>query len=186
MKFDENEGKRGRRKKGIAIDEDAVPVRQEVRKFIEGKYITVLMTLTTFFALFGDQMRLWVTFKDSDPFFFAALTIALILFSSELLIMSSVKDDFKYGLFFWMDFVATASLLQDIGWIWDSMFLLFNSPPTNVDVQPGFIQISTDSESPIKQILKSFRLIRLIRIIKLYNYAVKSSSEAEEAKLREQ
>lgn len=54
MKFDENEGKRGRRKKGIAIDEDAVPVRQEVRKFIEGKYITVLMTLTTFFALFGD------------------------------------------------------------------------------------------------------------------------------------
>ena len=34
--------------------------------------------------------------------------------------------------------------------------------------------------------MKSFRLIRLIRIIKLYNYAVKSSSEAEEAKLREQ
>jgi hypothetical protein len=30
------------------------------------------------------------------------------------------------------------------------------------------------------------RLIRLIRIIKLYNYAVKSNSEAEEAKQREQ
>ena len=30
------------------------------------------------------------------------------------------------------------------------------------------------------------RLIRLIRIIKLYNYAVKSNAEAEEAKLREQ
>ena len=37
-----------------------------------------------------------------------------------------------------------------------------------------------------KTILKSFRLIRLIRIIKLYNYAVKSNAEAEEAKLREQ
>lgn len=36
-----------------------------------------------------------------------------------------------------------------------------------------------------KTILKSFRLIRLIRIIKLYNYAVKSNAEAEEAKLRE-
>ena len=37
-----------------------------------------------------------------------------------------------------------------------------------------------------KTILKSFRLIRLIRINKLYNYAVKSNAEAEEAKLREQ
>jgi|TARA_B110000305_G_C19242061_1_gene540396 hypothetical protein len=34
--------------------------------------------------------------------------------------------------------------------------------------------------------ISSFRLIRLIRIIKLYNYAVKSNTEEEEAKLREQ
>ena len=186
MRNDDGEGKKGRKKKGIAVDDDAVPVRQEVRKFIEGKYITVLMTLTTVLALFGDQIRLWITNKNADPYFFAALTIALILFSLELLIMSCVKNDFKYGLFFWLDFIATASLLQDIAWIWDWLFNAFNGDTANVDVQPGQIMLAAGSESQTLQIMKSFRLIRLIRIIKLYNYAVKSSSEAEEAKLREQ
>ena len=50
---DEGDGRKGRKKKGINVDDDVVPIRQEVRKFIEGTYITVLMTLTTFFALFG-------------------------------------------------------------------------------------------------------------------------------------
>lgn len=150
MRQEENEGKKGRKKKGMAVDEDLIPVRQEIRKFIEGKYITVLMTLTTFFALFGDQIRLGVSSKDADPYFFAALTIALILFSFELLIMSCVKDDFKYGLFFWLDFIATASLLQDIAWIWDWFFEAFNSEPTNVDVQPGLIQNTSGTESQTK------------------------------------
>lgn len=144
------------------------------------------MTLTTFFALFGDQMRLWVTYKDSDNYFFAALTLALVLFSLELLIMSCVKDDFKYGLFFWFDFIATASLLQDIGWISDWISEAFGMEAQSVDVKPGTFQTLSGTESQITQISKSFRLIRLIRIIKLYNYAVKSNSEAEEAKLREQ
>lgn len=38
----------------------------------------------------------------------------------------------------------------------------------------------------ITKILKSLRLIRLIRIIKLYKYAIKSSNDAEEARMREQ
>ena len=143
------------------------------------------MTLTTFFALFGDQIRIWVTDKSSDVFFFAALTVALILFSLELLIMSCVKDDFKYGLFFWLDFVATASLLQDIAWISDWISEAFGFAAASVHVEPGTIQTVSGTESSTKSILKSFRLIRLIRIIKLYNYAVKSNSEAEEAKLRE-
>lgn len=187
MKFSEDgEGKKGRKKKGMSVDEDAVPIRQEVRKLIEGKYITILMTLTTFFALFGDQIRIWVTEKESDEYFFAALTIALVLFSLELLIMSCVKDDFKYGLFFWLDFIATASLLQDIAWISDWITEAFGMGSSSVDVIPGTIQTLSGTESQTKSILKSFRLIRLIRIIKLYGYAVKSNSEAEEAKLREQ
>ena len=36
------------------------------------------------------------------------------------------------------------------------------------------------------KIIKALRLIRLIRIIKLYKYLVKSGSEMEEMRLREQ
>ena len=52
------------------------------------------------------------------------------------------------------------------------------------DVIPGKV-LETGNDSPVGKILKSFRLIRLIRIIKLYNYAVKSNAGVEEAKLRE-
>ena len=45
--------------------------------------------------------------------------------------------------------------------------------------------LSSGGDSPVRKILKSFRLIRLIRIIKLYNYAVKSNAAVEEAKMRE-
>jgi hypothetical protein len=95
------------------------------------------MTLTTFFALFGDQIRLWMTAKSTDDYFFGALTIAMILFSCELLVMSCVKDDFKYGMFFWFDFIATASLLQDIAWIYDGIYRALGSDPSTIDVKPG-------------------------------------------------
>jgi len=114
----DSEGKK--KKKGIGgSDEEAAPIRQEVRKFIEGKFVTVLMTTTTFFALFGDDMRVWMTSKNIDSFFFIAFIASMFLFGVDLLIQSCVKDDFKYSFFFWLDFVATVSLLLDIPWIWD-------------------------------------------------------------------
>ena len=43
----------------------------------------------------------------------------------------------------------------------------------------------TRQNSTAISIIKSFRLVRLIRIIKLYNYAIKSNAGAKEDKLRE-
>jgi len=77
------------------------------------------MTITTLFALFGDDMRLWMTTKDADPAFFCGLILSFILFSAELLVNSCVVDDFKYSFFFWLDFIATLSLIPDIPWFVD-------------------------------------------------------------------
>lgn len=107
-------GKKRNKKSG---DEDESPIRTRVREFIDGKYITVLMSLTTVFALFGDDMRLWFTTKESDPFFYAGLSLSFLLFSVEIFINSCVVDDFKYSFFWWLDIIATLSLIQDIGWI---------------------------------------------------------------------
>lgn len=65
------------------------------------------MTITTLFALVGDDFRLWFTSKDSDTYFFISMIVAYVLFFLELLIKSCVSDDFKYSFFFWLDFVAT-------------------------------------------------------------------------------
>jgi hypothetical protein len=145
------------------------------------------MTAVTLFALFGEDLVYWHTTKAADPYFLAGLVLSLVLFTLELLVQSCVVDDFKYSFFFWLDFIATGSLIPDIAWLADYVLGLVEAEQSvyTLDVKPGDPSPTT-STSNIGKVTKSFRLIRLIRIIKLYNYVVKSNAEAEEAKLREQ
>ncbi len=75
------------------------------------------MSLTTIFALFGDDFRLWFTTKDADPYFYAGLCLSFVLFILEIFINSCVVNDFKFSFFWWLDIIATLSLIPDIGWI---------------------------------------------------------------------
>lgn len=88
-----------------------------VREFVEGNLITIIMTMTTLFALFGDDFRLWFCNKWVDPYFYGLLCAAFVIFGAELLLNSCVLDDFKYSFFFWLDLVATLSLIVDIEWL---------------------------------------------------------------------
>jgi len=99
-----------------------------------------------------------------------------------------VIDDFKYSFFFYLDIIATLSLINDIPWLLNLLLFVVGQRPDyeSVNAIPGVMFTENPAQGKVAQVLKSLRLIRLIRIIKLYNYAVKSNSEAEEAKLREQ
>jgi hypothetical protein len=144
------------------------------------------MALTTVFALFGDDLRLWLTTKPADPYFFAGLSLSFVLFTLEIFVNSCVVNDFKFSFFWWLDIIATLSLIADIGWIIEILSILMAITPSSqsLDAVPGVGYTSSGSNKFIK-VIKSLRLIRLIRIIKLYKYAVKSNAEAEEAKLKE-
>jgi hypothetical protein len=145
------------------------------------------MSLTTIFALFGDDFRLWFTTKGADPYFYAGLCLSFILFIIEIFINSCVVNDFKFSYFWWLDIIATLSLITDIGWLSEvlqtAMATTLSSKSADVIPGQGF---TSGGSSKFVKLVKSLRLIRLIRIIKLYKYAVKTNSEAEEAKLKEQ
>lgn len=145
------------------------------------------MTFLTIFALFGDDIRLWFFDEEVDQMFFLILTLSFLLFALEIMINACVIDDFKYSFFFWLDIIATASLIPDIDFLVDWFYGLIGVPIPNAssDVNPG-ARIPRNSNDKLTKIIKSLRLIRLIRIIKLYKYLVKSSSEREEARLREE
>ena len=49
------------RKKSNRDNEDDGKIRQQVRDFIDGKWVTLIMTLVTLWALFGDDVRLVAT-----------------------------------------------------------------------------------------------------------------------------
>lgn len=103
------------------------------------------------------------------------------------MINSGVQDDFKYSFFFWLDIIATVSLLPDIEFIVLGFEALLGLKPSSaaVDAIPGNLAVVAGADDKLTKVIKSLRLIRLIRIIKLYKYLVKSNSAADEAKMRE-
>ena len=63
---------------------------------------------------------------------------------------------------------------------------MFGVEPETGDAIVGEMASQESGSNKIAKLVKAFRLIRLIRIIKLYKYVVKSGSEMEEMRLREQ
>ena len=66
--------------------------------------------------------------------------LSLALFTLELLVQSCVVDDYKYSFFFWLDFIATVSLIPDIAWLWAAVLdlLEIQSEKYDLDVKPGY------------------------------------------------
>jgi len=157
-------------------------IKNKIRDIIDGTTVTIVMALVTLFALVGDDFRVWLTMKKSDPFFDATLIISMFLFSLEILMNTIVMDDFKYSYFFWLDIIATISLIMDIDMILDQIVVyVFTGTPSYHTVNASHDhEVADSSQDKIQKLLKSLRLIRLIRIIKLYKYAIKSKSRDDD------
>ena len=83
------------------------------------------MAAVTIFALFGDDFRLWFTTKKADVWIDGALIVSLVAFTVEILVNSCVVDDFKYSFFFWLDIIATVSIMVDVKLLSDTTLDLF-------------------------------------------------------------
>ena len=71
-------------------------------------------TVLVVYALFADDIRLVVTSKPADFLFDVVTVIALIVFLTDLIAASFGKEDYWLSFFFYMDLVATLSLVLDI------------------------------------------------------------------------
>ena len=79
------------------------------------------MTAITIYALFGDDVRTLAFTKNADDVFYVITIVCMLFFSLEVLISSIAKEGYFLGFYFWLDFIATVSLIFDIGWLWDVM-----------------------------------------------------------------
>lgn len=120
-----------------------------MRRIVEGNVVTVIMSIVTIFALVGDDIRIWTTNKDADPYFYFGLIISMLLFTIEIILNSIVVDDFKYSFFFWLDIIATLSLIPDIRWLLDILGMLVGATPSyeSANVIPGTVSILIISNS---------------------------------------
>lgn len=86
---------------------------------------------------------MWLTNKDADVYFYSFLVVSFVLFSAEIFVNSMVQVGFKYSFFFWLDIIATLSLIPDIIWIMDAIGKLVNATPSALSVNaiPGVVRL---------------------------------------------
>ena len=127
-------------------------------------------------------MRLSSTTKEADIYFTVFLMISLILFSMEILASSVAIDDYKYSFYFYLDILATLSIISDLQFLLDFFARLLSMSVSEeaVDAIPGVMHIEDTINAKIQQIVKALKLVRLIRIIKLYKYIKQSMSKEQE------
>ena len=94
----------------------------------------------------------------------------------EVVFGSIVLEDFKYSFFFYLDIIATLSLINDISWMLNPLIGIVGGKPDyeSANAIPGVMYTESATSGKVAQLIKSIRLIRLIRIIKLYKYIIKS------------
>lgn len=87
-----------------------------------------------------------------------------------------VVEGYTWGFFFWVDFVATVTIIPDIGWI-SNLFedSLEDSDGGSATEFTGLIKASKAAK-----IIKVIRVIRVIRIVRLYR-----QMQLEEAKVKQ-
>jgi hypothetical protein len=119
--------------------------QQLVRRLIDHSFFVATMSIFTIWALFSDDIRLSGTSKDADNAFQVVITLAFALFLFEIVAQSICKEDYLVipdsailpeetivthtlrrlqigSFYFWLDWVATLSLLFEVYLI----FLLVN------------------------------------------------------------
>jgi hypothetical protein len=81
------------------------------------------------------------TTKQADIYFSSVLQISFILFAVEVLTTSIVIDDYKYSFFFYLDIIATLSLINDIPWMLNALIAIIGQRPDyqGVDAIPGVL-----------------------------------------------
>merc|ERR1712232_110340 len=84
----------------------------------------VITFVVTIYALLGDDIRKCLPNNDglTDTCFNICTIGAMFLFTFELVACSIGKEDYFLGFFFYLDVIATASLLLDITWLWAFIF----------------------------------------------------------------
>ena len=136
------------------------------REFIESTPVVITMSVATVYALFGDDIKTLGFPKSDDDVFSSLVVICLFLFTLELVLSFLTKDGYKWSFYFWLDLVATLSLVPDIGWMWDTALGLNSGNSDGKSVKDA--GNASRAGTRTTRVFRIIRIVRLIRIVKLY------------------
>ncbi len=86
---------------------------------VDSNYFIAFMTLLTVFALLSNDLQTAYLPPDVDFSFDMLQAILLFFFTSEIIMTCIGKTGYIGSFFFWLDLIATLSLIQDISFIFN-------------------------------------------------------------------
>ncbi|CAE8602744.1 unnamed protein product, partial [Polarella glacialis] len=163
--------------------------------------MSVVTTILTIYALFGDDCRLMFTKKSQDDNFNTITIVTMFVFTSEMVANTFGKVGYFGGFFSWLDLLSTVTLILDVTYVSEAFF-----GDTISDNQAGLTTLATgtsgsqgsDSAEAARaarmsragakagRVVRLIRLVRLLRLVKIYNLGKrngyqKDGKESEDA-----
>ncbi|KDO29474.1 hypothetical protein SPRG_06013 [Saprolegnia parasitica CBS 223.65] len=157
--------------------------RQErVLHALDSRNANIVLGIMTMFTLFADDMRVAGFTKSADETFYVLELICFACFAIEWAGNVYARPDYVHkglGFTFWMDLIATLSILADVGWVMEAL----TGGATSNSV--ASLQASRASRAGTKagRLVKLIRLIRLVRISRIFR--TKTADTAKAIKLNE-
>jgi hypothetical protein len=118
---------------------------------------------------------LWIlgnTDDDADPALFSILTVVLVIFCLETIILSWCQEDYFNSFFFWMDTIGTISIILDIGWISDA----FMPEDTDATQKGSLLRAARAAKLGARY----GRIMRLLKLMKFFRFLPCFNNEDEE------
>ena len=148
-------------------------LKKHIDRFLESTVVIGFMSIITIYALFADDVRQLITDINVDNGFYTMTSVALGLFTMEIILSSFAKPKYFLRFFFWLDLLSTLSLILDIGWISNA---IFDTGTGHAGGAAGAAQLARAGRASrvgarAARIVRIVRLIRLVRIAKLYKAA---------------
>jgi hypothetical protein len=167
-------------------------LEKRLESLIESSVWSTMMTFVTIWTLFQGDIKYAGTGKESDSAFEVIISIFFFLFVFEIIAQSIYKEGYflipkweaeagetswqtwkrriEFGSFyFWMDVIATGTLILDMKWIIGSVGIKAINGGGSQSAK-GAAAAKTGSR--LGRLVRLVRMVRLTRLTKLYKYAM--------------
>lgn len=158
---------------------------------LNSNIVAGLMTFLTVFVLVGDDIRLVAFDQEADSIFNWVTLVALALFTIEITLSCFVKEDYFLGFWFYLDLIATVSLVFDLTYVSERMMGYPKISVENVDAQQqdqavGQSEYARASRSSrvgtrVARLLRVVRIIRVSRIVACFQCLFRNKGNAQPA-----
>ena len=161
--------------------------KKKIAKFLDSAPVLIFMSILTIYALFSSDIQAAFLRIEVDYAFNIIQCILVGIFTLEWVLNIIAKVDYILSFFFWLDLIATISLIQDIDWVMNPVLGYGSARQKSYksSVQAAKAMSKVSSASRATRVLRVIRIVRLIRMVKLYKSVVTARENQEKLKKKE-